>query len=141
PTLRPHPRTRTRKRSPHTPAALLEEDKNGSGSGPKTTCPPHTKTPLGAGRSGPGSLPHLPFTRHSLRHCGKYSLSSHHCHSSKVAACAGMDYAVLLMQWEVARRRAGGGGSTVMAAPWCPWVTIHLGFPGPRSGFRPPPNV
>lgn len=33
----------------------------------------------------------FPVTRHSLRHCGKHSLSPHHCHSSKVAACASMD--------------------------------------------------
>src|SRR5699024_12590634 len=126
---------------PTSTAVIFGRGNTGSRSRPKTRAHTHHSTPLGGGRSGPLCFPSLPFTRHSLRHCGKYSLSSHHCHSSKVAACAGMDYAVLLMQWEVARRRAGGGGSTVMAAPWCPWVTIHLGFPGPRSGFRPPPNV
>ena len=29
--------------------------------------------------------------------------------------------AVLLLQWEVARRRAGVGGATLMTAQWSPW--------------------
>ena len=49
--------------------------------------------------------------------------------------------AVLLMQWEVARRRAGVGASTMMTAQWSPWFTFHLGSRVPRSAFRPQPNV
>ena len=49
--------------------------------------------------------------------------------------------AVLLMQWEVARRRAGVGASTMMTAQWSPWFTFHLGSRVPRTAFRPQPNV
>ena len=49
--------------------------------------------------------------------------------------------AVLLMQWEVARRRAGVGASTMMTAQWSPWFTFHLGSRVPRPAFRPQPNV
>ena len=44
--------------------------------------------------------------------------------------------AVLLMQWEVARRRAGVGASTMMTAQWSPWFTFHLGSRVPGSAFR-----
>ena len=45
------------------------------------------------------------------------------------------------MQWEVARRRAGVGGATMMSAQWAPWVTFELGERVPRSAFKPRPNV
>lgn len=47
--------------------------------------------------------------------------------------------AVLLVQWEVARRRAGIGGASMMTAQWWPWIECGLKgpFPGTRYG-RPP---
>lgn len=49
--------------------------------------------------------------------------------------------AVLLMQWEVARRRAGVGASTMMTAQWAPWFSFELGERVPRAAFTPRPGV
>ncbi len=50
-------------------------------------------------------------------------------------------HAILLVQWEVARRRAGVGGSSMMTAQWWPWVDFRLEGRVPRSAFKPVPNV
>lgn len=49
--------------------------------------------------------------------------------------------AVLLVQWEVARRRAGVGGASMMTAQWWPWIDFTLLGRVPRSAFRPMPSV
>lgn len=49
--------------------------------------------------------------------------------------------AVLLVQWEVARRRAGVGGATMMTAQWAPWVEFTLGRRVPAAAFSPRPGV
>ena len=49
--------------------------------------------------------------------------------------------AVLLTQWEVARKRAGIGGATMMTAQAAPWFTFHLHDRTPARGFRPMPSV
>lgn len=49
--------------------------------------------------------------------------------------------AILLVQWEVARRRAGVGASTMMTAQWTPWVTFTLGRRVPAAAFTPRPGV
>ncbi|EYT57232.1 23S rRNA methyltransferase [Dietzia sp. UCD-THP] len=49
--------------------------------------------------------------------------------------------AVLLVQWEVARRRAGVGGATMMTAQWWPWIDFTLHRRVPRRAFRPEPTV
>ncbi|WP_037318676.1 23S ribosomal RNA methyltransferase Erm [Amycolatopsis orientalis] len=49
--------------------------------------------------------------------------------------------AVLLVQWEVARRRAGVGGATMMTAQWWPWFDFRLVSRVPASSFRPMPGV
>jgi 23S rRNA (adenine-N6)-dimethyltransferase len=49
--------------------------------------------------------------------------------------------AVLLVQWEVARRRAGVGGATMMTAQWWPWVEFTLQGRVPAPAFRPRPTV
>ncbi|MFF9895215.1 23S ribosomal RNA methyltransferase Erm [Streptomyces longispororuber] len=49
--------------------------------------------------------------------------------------------AVLLVQWEVARRRAGVGGATLMTAQWWPWYEFALARRVPAAAFRPRPNV
>ncbi|MFB7845229.1 23S ribosomal RNA methyltransferase Erm [Microbacterium sp. NPDC056052] len=50
-------------------------------------------------------------------------------------------HAVLLTQWEVARKRAGVGGITMMTAQSTPWFTFALRGRIPRSAFRPMPSV
>lgn len=49
--------------------------------------------------------------------------------------------AVLLVQWEVARRRAGVGGASMMTAAWWPWYDFHLHSRVPARAFRPVPAV
>lgn len=49
--------------------------------------------------------------------------------------------AVFLVQWEVARRRAGIGGATLMTAQWSPWFTFELNRRVPAAAFRPRPTA
>lgn len=49
--------------------------------------------------------------------------------------------AVLLLQWEVARKRAGVGGATQLTAQWWPWLDFALDRRVPASAFRPRPSV
>ncbi|GAC68339.1 23S ribosomal RNA methyltransferase Erm [Gordonia soli] len=49
--------------------------------------------------------------------------------------------AVLITQWEVARRRAGVGGATMMTAQWWPWYEFRLVRRVPASAFTPRPTV
>lgn len=49
--------------------------------------------------------------------------------------------AVLLVQWEVARRRAGVGGATLMTAQWWPWYDFTVIARVPSAAFTPRPGV
>lgn len=49
--------------------------------------------------------------------------------------------AILLTQWEVARKRAGVGGGTLMTAQSAPWFSFELHGRVPAHGFRPRPGV
>lgn len=49
--------------------------------------------------------------------------------------------AILLTQWEVARKRAGVGGRTMMSVQAAPWFTFELHARVPAHGFRPMPSV
>ncbi|MFA5707797.1 23S rRNA (adenine(2058)-N(6))-methyltransferase Erm(46) [Mycolicibacterium sp.] len=49
--------------------------------------------------------------------------------------------AVLVVQWEVARRRAAVGGATMMTAQWWPWYDFGLAGRVPASAFTPQPGV
>jgi 23S rRNA (adenine-N6)-dimethyltransferase len=49
--------------------------------------------------------------------------------------------AVLLTQWEVARKRAGIGGGTMMTAQSAPWFEFALHGRVPARHFRPMPSV
>lgn len=51
------------------------------------------------------------------------------------------DTAVLLVQWEVARRRAGIGGATQLTATWWPWYEFAVLARVPARAFRPVPAV
>lgn len=50
-------------------------------------------------------------------------------------------HAILLTQWEVARKRAGVGGSTMMTAQAAPWFEFRLRGRIPARYFRPMPAV
>lgn len=49
--------------------------------------------------------------------------------------------AILLMQWEAARRRAGVGGASMLTASWWPWYEFTLHARVPARSFRPAPSV
>ncbi len=49
--------------------------------------------------------------------------------------------AVLLTQWEVARKRAGVGGRTMLTAQTVPWFDFTLHGRVPADAFRPKPGV
>jgi 23S rRNA (adenine-N6)-dimethyltransferase len=51
------------------------------------------------------------------------------------------DTAVLLLQWEVARKRAGVGGTTMLTASWWPWYEFSLVKRVPATAFAPRPSV
>lgn len=53
----------------------------------------------------------------------------------------GWQHAVLLTQWEVARKRAGVGGRTMMTAQCDPWFEFRLHARVPAHGFHPRPSV
>nr|WP_240796621.1 rRNA adenine N-6-methyltransferase family protein [Streptomyces sp. RFCAC02] len=59
----------------------------------------------------------------------------------RVLHAPGWTDAVLLVQWEVARRRAGVGGATMMTAQWWPWYDFRLVRRVPAAAFRPRPGV
>lgn len=50
-------------------------------------------------------------------------------------------HAILLTQWEVARKRAGVGGATMMTAQAAPWFVFRLHDRVPARHFRPMPSV
>lgn len=59
----------------------------------------------------------------------------------RLLAAPGWTDAVLIAQWEVARRRAGVGGGSQLTAQAAPWFAFELGRRIPRSAFRPMPQV
>jgi 23S rRNA (adenine-N6)-dimethyltransferase len=54
---------------------------------------------------------------------------------------AGPLRADLLIQYEVARKRAATPPTTLRSASWAPWWTFQLGPVVPRTAFRPVPRV
>ena len=50
-------------------------------------------------------------------------------------------HAVLIVQWEVARKRAGVGGGTQLTAQWWPWYEFGLNTRVPAAAFSPRPSV
>ncbi|WP_460948429.1 23S ribosomal RNA methyltransferase Erm [Okibacterium endophyticum] len=59
----------------------------------------------------------------------------------KLLAERAWSHALLLVQWEVARKRAAVGGTTLMTVQWWPWYDFTLLRRVPASGFRPVPSV
>jgi 23S rRNA (adenine-N6)-dimethyltransferase len=49
--------------------------------------------------------------------------------------------AILITQWEVARKRAGVGGATQLTAQWWPWYEFELKQRIPAAAFMPRPSV
>lgn len=53
----------------------------------------------------------------------------------------GPERADLIIQAEVAIKRAAEPAATLRSAAWAPWWQATLGFPVPRHSFRPVPSV
>ncbi len=49
--------------------------------------------------------------------------------------------AILITQWEVARKRAGVGGATQLTAQWWPWYEFILQQRIPSTAFSPRPSM
>lgn len=54
---------------------------------------------------------------------------------------SGWRHAIVMTQWEVARKRAGVGGGTMMTAQAAPWFTFELHGRVPAHAFAPRPSV
>lgn len=52
-----------------------------------------------------------------------------------------LERADLIVQWEVARKRAASPPSTLHSTVWAPWWEFRLGRRIPASAFRPVPRV
>ncbi|MFP5020650.1 ribosomal RNA small subunit methyltransferase A [Pseudonocardia phyllosphaerae] len=50
-------------------------------------------------------------------------------------------HALLLLQWEVARKRAAVGPTSALTARWWPWFAFRLVMRVPATAFRPVPAV
>lgn len=59
----------------------------------------------------------------------------------RLLASATWREAILLTQWEVARKRAGVGGGTMMTAQAAPWFDFALQGRVPACAFSPRPSV
>lgn len=59
----------------------------------------------------------------------------------RLLAAREWQHAVLVTQWEVARKRAGIGGGTMMTAQSAPWFEFALHGRVPSWGFSPRPGV
>ena len=59
----------------------------------------------------------------------------------RLLATGHWSHAILLTQWEVARKRAGVGGGTMMTAQSAPWFEFALEGRVPAWGFSPQPSV
>ncbi|GEK81566.1 23S ribosomal RNA methyltransferase Erm [Agrococcus baldri] len=59
----------------------------------------------------------------------------------RLLVAPGWTDAVLIAQWEVARRRAGVGGATQLTAQAAPWFEFALARRIPRQAYRPMPQV
>lgn len=59
----------------------------------------------------------------------------------RLLALPGWSRAVLITQWEVARKRAAVGGATQLTAQWWPWFEFDLVSRIPATAFAPRPSV
>lgn len=55
--------------------------------------------------------------------------------------CSGLERADLVVQWEVARKRAASPPSSLLSTAWAPWWEFTLGPRIPACDFRPVPAV
>ncbi len=56
-------------------------------------------------------------------------------------AGSGLQRADLVVQWEVARKRAAIPPTTMLSTAWAPWWSFEVGRRIPAAAFRPVPSV
>ena len=81
----------------------------------------------------------LPDTRHVIVGNLPFHLTT--AILRRILHAPGWTDAILLVQWEVARRRAGVGGASMMTAQWSPWFDFTLHSRVPARAFVPAPGV
>ncbi len=54
---------------------------------------------------------------------------------------SGLQRADLIVQWEVARKRASTPPTTLLSTTWAPWWSFDIGRRIPAAAFRPVPDV
>ncbi|WP_106396909.1 23S ribosomal RNA methyltransferase Erm [Actinocorallia populi] len=94
----------------------------------------------------PAEVVHADFLRHPLPATPHVLAGNLPFHQTtvmlrRILDAPGWTDAVLITQWEVARRRAGVGGASMMTAQWWPWFEFRLHQRVPSSAFRPRPGV
>jgi 23S rRNA (adenine-N6)-dimethyltransferase len=80
---------------------------------------------------------HFPRSPHAVAGNLPYGITT--TVTKRLLAAPGWSSATLLVQWEVARKRATGG--TMLNAPWSPWYEFDLFDRVPARSFRPVPSV
>lgn len=81
----------------------------------------------------------LPSTQHTIVGNVPFHLTT--AILRKLLHSPGWSDAVLVVQWEVARRRAGVGGATMMTVQSWPWFEFTVHRRVPREAFDPRPTV
>ena len=98
-------------------------------------------------RVGPGTaIVHGDFLRHRLPRTPHAVVGNLPFHQTtailrRLLHAGHWTSAVLMVQWEVARRRAAVGGATMMTAQWWPWYDFGLAARVPAAAFTPRPGV
>ncbi len=105
----------------------------------------HRAQALGRRLAGRADVVHADLLRHDLG-TGADIVSNVPYHLTtpllrRLLRAPAWQHAILLLQWEVARKRAGIGGTTLMTAQWWPWFTFGLVGRVPARAFRPVPSV
>ncbi len=102
------------------------------------------------GRRGVGSVRVVhadvltwPFPTHPFRAMGNLAFGSTTANLHRLLDRPDLPLirADLVVQWEVARKRAAVPASTLISTSWAPWWEFQLGRRIPASQFRPVPSV
>ncbi|PRW63402.1 23S ribosomal RNA methyltransferase Erm [Actinopolyspora mortivallis] len=83
----------------------------------------------------------FPLPRHAYTLVGNLPFHLTTAVLRRILAAGHWNTAVLIVQWEVARRRAGVGGASMLTASWWPWYEFELHRRVPAGSFRPVPSV
>ena len=83
-------------------------------------------------------MPRRPFRAMGSLPFGATTALLHHLLDDRRS---GLRRADLVVQWEVARKRAAAPPTTLLSTTWAPWWSFALGRRLPADAFRPVPSV